>query len=209
MNYQKHYDNLMKTRKAYCSFGNLEYWEKHHIVPKCMNGSNDENNLVLLTAREHYIAHWLLWKIYNNKLLAKAFFSMSMQKDKRRLSSKQFERIKKIESQRKTGLPLSEETKKKIAAFNIGKKRSVEAKKRMSEAAKNKPPVTEETKRKMSDSRKGKSRSEETKRKISETKKLRMNDEIKRKISKSLEGHIVSEETREKLREAAKRQWQK
>ena len=38
------------------------YYEKHHIIPRCLNGSNDKDNLVLLTAREHYLCHWLLWK---------------------------------------------------------------------------------------------------------------------------------------------------
>jgi hypothetical protein len=46
------------------------YAERHHIVPKCMSGSNNRENLVELTAREHFIAHKLLCEIYpeNNKL---------------------------------------------------------------------------------------------------------------------------------------------
>ena len=40
------------------------YLEKHHIVPKCVGGTNDESNLVLLTAKEHYICHLLLTKMY-------------------------------------------------------------------------------------------------------------------------------------------------
>lgn len=39
------------------------YCEKHHIIPKCLNGSNDITNLVYLTAKEHYVAHHLLCKI--------------------------------------------------------------------------------------------------------------------------------------------------
>ena len=38
----------------------LDYYESHHIIPKSLGGSNDHNNLVLLTPREHYIAHLLL-----------------------------------------------------------------------------------------------------------------------------------------------------
>lgn len=37
-----------------------EYQEKHHIVPKCMDGSNDKDNLIYLYAQEHYYAHKLL-----------------------------------------------------------------------------------------------------------------------------------------------------
>lgn len=38
------------------------YYEKHHIIPKSLSGSNDKDNLVLLTAREHFICHILLTK---------------------------------------------------------------------------------------------------------------------------------------------------
>lgn len=41
-----------------------EYKEEHHIVPKCMGGTDDEQNLVHLYAREHIVAHKLLTEIY-------------------------------------------------------------------------------------------------------------------------------------------------
>jgi hypothetical protein len=37
-------------------------FDSHHIIPKCMGGSNAESNKVLLTPREHFIAHLLLSK---------------------------------------------------------------------------------------------------------------------------------------------------
>jgi hypothetical protein len=61
MNYQEHYDRLIsraRNRKLDC------YSESHHIIPRCMNGTDDKDNLVRLTAREHFIAHLLLVKIY-------------------------------------------------------------------------------------------------------------------------------------------------
>jgi hypothetical protein len=39
------------------------YTEKHHIIPKCLDGSNDIQNIVVLTAREHFICHLLLTKM--------------------------------------------------------------------------------------------------------------------------------------------------
>lgn len=36
--------------------------EKHHILPKSLGGSNERSNIVCLTYREHFIAHWLLTK---------------------------------------------------------------------------------------------------------------------------------------------------
>lgn len=61
MNYQEHYDRLIsraRNRKLDC------YTESHHIIPRCMSGTDVEDNLVDLTAREHFIAHLLLMKIY-------------------------------------------------------------------------------------------------------------------------------------------------
>lgn len=40
----------------------LGYAETHHILPKCMGGQDNNDNLVSLSAREHFIAHWLLSK---------------------------------------------------------------------------------------------------------------------------------------------------
>lgn len=40
------------------------YYEKHHIVPKCLGGTDDIENLVLLPARAHFIAHALLHKAH-------------------------------------------------------------------------------------------------------------------------------------------------
>jgi hypothetical protein len=61
MNYLLHYNKLIeraKTRK-------LEtYKEKHHIIPRCIGGTDAKENLVELTAREHFVAHQLLIKIY-------------------------------------------------------------------------------------------------------------------------------------------------
>ena len=66
MNYKKIYDQLVEK----CKVRGLDksalegYYEKHHIVPKCMGGSDDVENFVLFTAKEHYIAHLLLTKVY-------------------------------------------------------------------------------------------------------------------------------------------------
>ena len=60
-----------------------QYFEQHHIIPKCIGGTNNKSNLVLLTAREHFIAHWLLIRIYpDNRKLAHAFWAMCNLKGK-------------------------------------------------------------------------------------------------------------------------------
>jgi len=61
------------------------YYEKHHIIPRCMGGCDDEKNLVKLTMDEHYYVHYLLAKIYpENKKLTYAFWMMCNKSDKKR-----------------------------------------------------------------------------------------------------------------------------
>lgn len=64
MDYQKIYDNLVKKRLENPP---TEKFERHHIVPRSLGGSNNDDIIVKLTYREHYIAHLLLCKIYKPK----------------------------------------------------------------------------------------------------------------------------------------------
>ena len=61
MNYKKHYELLMEKSRNRTLLG---YVEKHHIIPKCLGGSDSIENLAVLTPEEHYLAHQLLVKIY-------------------------------------------------------------------------------------------------------------------------------------------------
>ena len=74
MNYHWHYDRLIETRLSRDKIEG-QYYEKHHILPKSMGGADDPGNLVYLTAREHFLAHWLLWRIHRNRSMACAFYS--------------------------------------------------------------------------------------------------------------------------------------
>jgi hypothetical protein len=68
MDYAAHYQRLMDRAPKYRKKG--VYLEQHHIIPRCMGGTNDKVNLVYLTPEEHYVAHQLLVKMYpgNHKL---------------------------------------------------------------------------------------------------------------------------------------------
>lgn len=68
--YEKVYQDLMESRKTRgLDKTKLSYYtEKHHIIPKCMGGNNDSENLVLLTMREHILAHYILTRIYPDNL---------------------------------------------------------------------------------------------------------------------------------------------
>ena len=101
MDYKFVYENIIEKAKNRTE--ELEYYEKHHILPKSLGGSNDENNLVKLTAREHFICHWLLVKMYQkgslqrNKMLY-AFHRMCYSdpngRGKRKINSKTFEKYR-------------------------------------------------------------------------------------------------------------------
>jgi len=74
MNYQKHYDLLIEKANNR-SILKTTYKEKHHIIPKCIGGTDDPNNLIELFPEEHLVAHLLLTKIYPDsyKLLQAAY----------------------------------------------------------------------------------------------------------------------------------------
>jgi hypothetical protein len=73
------------------------YTEKHHILPICMGGDNKKNNLTKLTAKEHFICHKILCKLYpDNEKLRYAFWAMCNQKINRDyiVSSRDYEYAK-------------------------------------------------------------------------------------------------------------------
>lgn len=74
MDYQKHY-NLLIAR-AHCRPKPEGYTERHHIVPTSLGGTDDRSNLVILTAKEHYVAHSLLAKIHGGSMW-RALYLMS------------------------------------------------------------------------------------------------------------------------------------
>lgn len=84
MDYCTHYERLIFTRRKLGRVrDNLSYFEAHHIIPKCMGGGDEEGNLILLTAREHFIAHRLLNKMFPDQvglLLAVLFLCGNLSK---------------------------------------------------------------------------------------------------------------------------------
>ena len=127
MNYQRIYDQIIERAKTRQLDG---YTERHHIIPKCLGGSNNKDNLVKLTAREHFICHQLLCEIYpDNKSLKYALCLMNIGKQKYKdayykINSRTYERLKLEHSSLMNGNKncvcrwQSEETRKKIGEAN-------------------------------------------------------------------------------------------
>ena len=65
MNYRRIYDNIISNSMGRTNNG---YTENHHIIPRCMGGGDESTNMATLTAREHYLCHWLLHKMYGGLL---------------------------------------------------------------------------------------------------------------------------------------------
>ena len=191
MDYKKIYNQLIEraqseNRAKGCGI----YFEWHHIVPTCLGGNNDKINLVLLTAKEHYVAHKLLCEIYlnNTKLHYALWRMMNAQNLKHErdynVSSKEYSRRKQIQSELVQQLGkqnagkqnvISEETRNKMKIAKLGKPRSIETKEKISNTLtgyKQKPESIELRRSKLKGTTgywKGKQRSAETKEKIRQT----------------------------------------
>ena len=75
MNYQRIHDAIIDRARNRTLHG---YREKHHVIPRCLGGTNQNTNLVNLTAREHFIIHKLLCEIYPINIgLIKAYWMMA------------------------------------------------------------------------------------------------------------------------------------
>lgn len=99
ISYNEFINNILETRGRFNCDG--EYHERHHILPKCMNGSNDKDNLIDLFAKEHFIAHKLLFEENpDNNDLARAYILMAFAKDKNQdryeLTPEEYEEARKV-----------------------------------------------------------------------------------------------------------------
>jgi hypothetical protein len=95
MDYARIYYNIIERSKNR-QIDYFKYYEKHHIIPKCMGGSDDEKNIATLTAREHYLCHMLLLKMFpeNKKLIYSAIY-MTCHNSNNRSKNKTYEWLRK------------------------------------------------------------------------------------------------------------------
>lgn len=203
------YNNFISVLKSQVVEG---YSEKHHIVPRSHGGSNKKDNLVALTPRQHFIAHRMLWKAYGGSM-ARAYFMMSATGKYGKINSKTYAMAREEYSkqvsiqmavkpnvpaftpehreklrQAKLGTKVSDFTKAKISAAQVGRVYDDEFKRKVSEGLKGKATrgtgwsQSEETKRKIGDAqvgalnhRYGKKHTMETRIKMAEAHKRRAN----------------------------------
>lgn len=95
MDYQKVYNALISKRKEFpLEKTDSVYTELHHILPRCLGGTDEPENLVRLTTREHFLAHKLLVRIHDRKELRYALFLMSHSREGVRITSREFEDLR-------------------------------------------------------------------------------------------------------------------
>jgi hypothetical protein len=122
MDYTRIYNQIIERAQTRKLEG---YVEKHHIVPKCMGGLDVKENLVELTAREHFFCHRLLCEIYPKEpKLWYALWLMAIGKRKwvestpYNMSSKEYERIRIDFIKRVKGKYISTQHKTQIGKKN-------------------------------------------------------------------------------------------
>jgi len=167
--YEKWYSSITNTAKNRSIDG---YKETHHIVPRSIGGSDDPDNLVDLTAREHFVCHWLLTKMYTGEARGKMINAMYMMRaespNQKRYESKITARV--YETLRK-------EYSQYISKLNKGRIQPPEEKARQlaAQIGRKRQPFSEEWRSKLSAAKSGKNNnrygvtvSEETRKKMSE-----------------------------------------
>ena len=132
--YKTWHDNIISKAKLRTE---ERIYEIHHIIPKCLKGSNDKSNLVKLTPKEHYIVHMLLCKFtkgYARHKMIFAFQAMANIKSKNRtykVNSKTAELLKLEFRKLLTGRKLSKKTLAKLSKIRKGRKLTEEHKRKI------------------------------------------------------------------------------
>jgi hypothetical protein len=79
MDYYKIHNNLISRAKQRTLSEGI-YIERHHIIPRCMDGDDNPENIAILTPEEHFLAHQLLVKMYpGHRGLIYGLFTMTFQ----------------------------------------------------------------------------------------------------------------------------------
>ena len=140
MDYLKTYNSLIEKAREknpqsigryYQRVQDFPYYERHHIIPKCVGGKDEMGNLVYLTFRQHFIAHKLLVLIYPESKGLKCALSYVIYGNRRqyknlKLTSRDIELLKQVRVERMRGRKQDQEQIDKRVSKLRGQKRSAE-----------------------------------------------------------------------------------
>lgn len=173
--YTKYYNSIISNALIRNTDNNI-YTEKHHILPSSLGGNNDKSNLVILSAREHFICHLLLIRMTSGKEKSKmvyAAWAMANLKNdnqiRKKISSRTYAQLREIFTHQhsvfRAGQTHTEETKEKLRKpkkFRNG----VSPLKNI--------PRSKSVKDKISNSKSGKSHTDEHTKNVAESRKIKI-----------------------------------
>jgi hypothetical protein len=225
MDYDIIHDQIIERARVRISEG---YAEEHHVIPRCVGGTDEPNNLVLLTPEEHYVVHQLLVKMrrykehpnYNKLIFAANMMCVDSTTTARRGNRRYGwlkRRLSETIRETMTGRKQSAEQIEKRMAHVRGRKLSEETKRKISESkkAKKRAEFSETWKENMriaqsKVSKKGIQHTPETRAKMSAAKKGKpCSPETAERLRKAASGRVVTEETRRRMADAARASWER
>jgi hypothetical protein len=133
MDYSRVYSEFIADRRT--REGSLTVFDRHHILPTCLGGGNEPENLIRLSPSDHLFAHVLLGRIHGGKLAVVAVRMAGMRKYRGRRTRERFDKLR-AEARRAQSRPMSEETKRKLSLKNKGRERTPSQKAQMATSAK-------------------------------------------------------------------------
>lgn len=150
MDYRRIYSEFITDRKAKPK--PQGYTERHHIVPRSLGGGDEPDNLIDLTAEDHFFAHLLLAKAYGGRQWAALIIMLKPARQVGIVSrGKRVRRIVAIARQRNAefqkgksrpgvsaalkGRKFSAETRQKISAAATGRRDTTETRAEKSRAS--------------------------------------------------------------------------
>jgi hypothetical protein len=200
MNYPAYYNRLIDRARGRVL---TVYKERHHVLPRCMGGTDSPDNLVDLTAEEHYVAHQLLVKMYpDNTKLAHAAVWMA----RRASGNKAYSWLRRKHAQAASenllgnkhwiGKKHTPAWRARMSKSMLGKKMPAEGIEKMA-ATKRGKPLSPEHRAKISAVHRGKPKSAEHRNKIANAHcGMKLSAEARAKISEANRQRIFTPEIR-------------
>jgi hypothetical protein len=139
MNYPKIYDDLISSRRILKrKKGDGVYYERHHIIPKACGGMDEDDNLILLTPKEHFIAHMLLIHCYSGSFRSKMVYALWRLINGRTpvISSFAYATAREMFIEEKAQRVVSQETRQKMSKARKGMPQHPDKGQKISEAKK-------------------------------------------------------------------------
>ena len=226
MDYAAHYERLIARARGRKLEG---YRERHHVLPRCMGGTDDVENIVELTGEEHYVAHQLLVKMNpGNSKLAYATMAMAKQAsgnkafgwlrrraakaligNKHTLGYKHSKescermRVAQLRIRTRLGKSHSAETRAKISELQVGKRLTEEHRLNIGNSLRGRP-LSAQHRANLSAALKGREFATEWRERMSAAHKNKpLSKEHRDAVSASLIGRSLSDEARQRIADAA------